>query len=227
MRVLSDCQQFRGLLVDKGGATPLLIVLCGDLMKSCSDCSYVSLSDGAYCPNCGRRYEPNSLPIRTVEEDKIDILSEVTSESRELIVRNSPDVIPYGTRTRNQISLLDAETLAQVLQELPSDERRKASRMLKRASRKLKTRAKNHGNRAVTANTVGVALGGAVGTGGLVAIVTATAPIALPVYAVTAAGFAILVSGIGIGHRLKSLQNRFEENAEEFEDLSEEISDVY
>src|SRR3954464_2260744 len=67
-------------------------------------------------------------------------------------------------------------------------------------ARREKRRAANAGNAANTSQLIGGGIGGTLATGGVIALVSASAPLALP--AIIATGIGVAIAGIGLmaGH---------------------------
>ena len=186
-------------------------------MPKCNHCGYDELDHAIFCSRCGA-----SLAIAQGNPPTSNFVRTETKQQNLPVV---VDYHSYQTPATRRLGVDDL-TLIDVLRTLPNEERRKARQLIRRAARKLRKRAKDHGNRSTTSNTLGAAFGGAIGTGGLLAMITGTAPVSIPVLSVIFGGFTVMTIGIGLGHYFSSLKIRFEEQAEAFDDHCEELNDV-
>lgn len=95
--------------------------------------------------------------------------------------------------------------------------------LYKDAARREKRRAADAGNAANTSQLVGGGIGCALATSGVVALATASAPLALP--AIIATGVAILIgaSGLIAGHWMNKRKFAHEELMERYSETAEEL----
>lgn len=130
-----------------------------------------------------------------------------------------PAVVP-ATGTALMIPVGDAF----VPMEIPQHLRPAARQEFKRLARDEKARATVAGNRATLLYTLGGTVGGAMATGGLIALATASGPIGWAGIAVAGIGSITTAAGVWFGHVQSNIKAIYEKRAETYRDLAEELT---
>lgn len=107
---------------------------------------------------------------------------------------------------------------------IPAPLRPTARRQFKRDARTAQRKARIAGNQATLAYTLGGTIGGALVTGGLVAVVTASGPVGLAGIVVIGIGAIISTGGIWVAHKISNIRARYEELSDNFRDLAGELT---
>lgn len=93
----------------------------------------------------------------------------------------------------------------------------------KELARHEKRRAANAGNAANTSQLVGGSIGGALATSGVIALATASGPLAIAAVIATGVGSVIAAFGILAGHWMNKKKYDHEERMERYEEIAEDL----
>lgn len=93
----------------------------------------------------------------------------------------------------------------------------------KNLGRREKRRAAEAGNSASTSQQIGGSVGAALATGGIVALATASGPLAIAAIFATAAGALVAIGGFAAGHSLNKRKSDHEEKMYRYNDLAEDL----
>ena len=91
-------------------------------------------------------------------------------------------------------------------------------------ARREKRRAADAGNAANTSQLIGGSIGGALATSGVIALATATGPMAIAAVIATCLGATIAVFGLAAGHWMNGKKFELEERMERYAALGEELN---
>ncbi len=106
---------------------------------------------------------------------------------------------------------------------IPTEARSVFRQRFKDLGRREKRRAADAGNAASTSQQIGGSVGAALATGGLVALATASGPLAIAAIFATAAGSLVAIGGFAVGHALNKRKSDHEERMDRYNDIAEDL----
>ncbi|WP_204165423.1 hypothetical protein [Methylobacterium sp. 17Sr1-1] len=115
---------------------------------------------------------------------------------------------------------IDDETITVFV---PVAEKHSLRQRFRALARREKRRAADAGNAAQTAQQIGIGIGGTLGTGGLIALATATGPLTAAGILATVAGVIIAAVGLVASHEMNSRKLAHQEWAEEYQEKVEDL----
>jgi len=106
---------------------------------------------------------------------------------------------------------------------VPPEAKHAYRQKFKELARREKRRAADAGNAANTSQLIGGGIGGALATSGVIALATASGPLALAAVIATGVGAAIAVGGLMAGHWMNKRKFAHEERLDLYLELIEEM----